>query len=106
MTIYSRSLLPGFLNALERYSRQLPIIGVRGQERLAKSSVAVVGCGGVGTLVAELLARAGVGRLILVDYDVVALDNLNRGTLLAEEDVGKPKALVCAEHIHRINSQV
>ena len=106
MTIYSRSLLPGFLNALERYSRQLPIIGVRGQERLAKSSVAVVGCGGVGTLVAELLARTGVGRLILVDYDVVALDNLNRGTLLAEEDVGKPKALVCAEHIHRINSQV
>lgn len=106
MTDNSKLLEPGFLDALERYSRQLPIIGVKGQERLAKSSVAVVGCGGVGTLVAELLARAGVGRLVLIDHDVVALDNLNRGTILSEEDVGRPKAVVCAERIRRINSQV
>ena len=91
---------------MERYSRQLPILGAKGQKKLANSSVAIVGCGGVGTLIAELLARAGVGKLILIDHDVVSLDNLNRGTLLAEEDVGKPKALVCAERVHRINSQV
>lgn len=91
---------------MERYSRQLPILGVKGQEKLASSSVAIVGCGGVGTLIAELLARAGIGKLILVDHDVVSLENLNRGTLLAEEDIGKPKALVCAERVHRINSQV
>ena len=106
MAINSKHLEPGFLDALERYSRQLPIIGVKGQEKLAKSSIAIVGCGGVGTLVAELLARAGAGRLILIDHDVVALENLNRGTLLTEGDVGRPKAVVCAERVHKINSQV
>ncbi len=95
---------------LDRYSRQiaLKVIGTDGQKRLANSSVAVIGCGALGTTAAELLARAGVGRLRLVDRDIVELSNLHRQMLYDERHAtqGTPKALACAERISEINSEV
>lgn len=72
-----------------RYARQavLGVIGPAGQEALARSTVLVVGCGALGSTQAELLARAGVGRLILVDRDVLELHNLQRQLLFDEQDV-------------------
>jgi molybdopterin/thiamine biosynthesis adenylyltransferase len=94
----------------ERYSRQaaLPQIGWRGQERLAAATVVVVGCGGLGTVAAGLLARAGVGRLRLVDGDHVELTNLTGQVLFDEEDAqaGHPKALAAAERLRAANPTI
>ncbi len=90
----------------DRYSRQtiIPEIGEKGQRILKNSVVAIVGCGGLGTNVAEILVRAGVGTLILVEYDTVELSNLQRQTLYEEADIGKPKADALALHLRRIDS--
>lgn len=91
-----------------RYIRQemFKEIGKKGQERLGKSSAAIVGLGALGSASAELLARAGIGKLILIDRDVVELTNLQRQVLFDESDLGKPKALAAKEHLSRINSEV
>ncbi|XP_072489654.1 adenylyltransferase and sulfurtransferase MOCS3 [Notamacropus eugenii] len=91
-----------------RYSRQLvlPELGVRGQLRLAASSVLVVGCGGLGCPLAQYLAAAGVGRLGLVDHDVVELSNLHRQVLHGEARAGQAKAHSAAAAIGRLNSAV
>lgn len=77
-----------------RYSRQmqLPAIGVEGQMRLNRASVAVVGAGGLGSYVLMSLVGAGVGRVIIVDDDIVELSNLHRQPLFKTADVGEPKA--------------
>jgi molybdopterin/thiamine biosynthesis adenylyltransferase len=85
----------------ERFSRQLPYLAelgdeVRLQRRLRGSTVAVLGCGGVGTWVIAALACVGVGRVVLVDDDHVALSNLNRQILYTRRDVGASKADVSA----------
>jgi len=94
----------------ERYSRQaaLPQIGWRGQERLAAATVVIVGCGALGTVAAELLARAGVGHLRLVDDDNVELANLAGQILFDEEDARaeRPKALVAAERLQAANPTI
>lgn len=94
----------------ERYSRQaaLPQIGWCGQERLAVATVVVVGCGGLGTVAAGLLARAGVGHLRLVDSDCVELANLAGQILFDEEDAqaGRPKALAAAERLRAANPTI
>lgn len=92
----------------ERYSRQvaLPQIGQAGQRRLATATVTIVGCGGLGTVTAGLLARAGVGRLRLVDGDVVELTNLHRQALFDEADLGRPKVIAAAEKLHAANSGI
>lgn len=95
----------------ERYRRQatLPQIGWRGQARLATATVVVVGCGGLGTVAAELLARAGVGHLHLVDDDYVEVVNLGGGQALFEEEdasAKRPKALVVAERLMAANSTI
>ena len=101
------SLIPKWL---ERYSRQivLPEIGSEGQKRLSKSSVAIIGCGALGSAAAQLLVRAGVGRIRVIDRDFVELSNLQRQILYNEEDVrsGHPKAIVCAEKLRKINSSI
>jgi molybdopterin/thiamine biosynthesis adenylyltransferase len=89
-----------------RYSRQLPLLGALGQLRLLETSVAVVGLGGLGSLVSLYLAALGVGRLIIVDYDVVGVENLNRQILYTTDDVGKPKALVAERRLRELNPLV
>ncbi len=91
---------------LERYSRQLPLLGVEGQSRLSRTSVGVVGLGGLGSAVALYLAAAGVGRLILVDSDVVEVHNLNRQVLYGEADLGLPKPFMAARRLRALNGDV
>ena len=93
-----------------RYSRQELFggIGPRGQERLRASRVLVVGCGALGSVLAETMVRAGVGALTVVDRDFVEESNLQRQTLFDEEDVarGLPKAAAAEAKLRRINSDV
>ena len=93
-----------------RYSRQIlyPPIGAAGQARLRAARVLLTGCGGLGAEAASLLARAGVGRLRIVDRDVVELTNLQRQALFDEADVRGcvPKAVAAARHLREINAEV
>ncbi len=95
-------------NQPSRYNKQIrfPEIGIGGQEKISSSRVVVVGCGALGSVSANLLARAGVGELVLVDRDFVELDNLQRQVLYHEGDVGSPKAQVAAQRLSQINSDV
>jgi molybdopterin-synthase adenylyltransferase len=94
----------------ERYSRQMLFapIGREGQERLLKSRVLVIGLGALGTVIANNLARAGVGYLKLVDRDYVEDSNLQRQILFDEEDVKNnlPKSIAAVQKLKKINSQV
>lgn len=94
----------------ERYSRQMLFtgIGAGGQERLLQSRAAVVGCGALGSFQAGALARAGVGRLVLIDRDYVELSNLQRQWLFDESDVEQalPKAMAAARRLGQINSGI
>ena len=91
-----------------RYSRQILLqeIGKEGQVILQNKKVAIVGIGALGTVAAELLARAGVGSLILIDRDVVEQSNLQRQTLFDEKDIGKNKAAAAEKRIKKINSEI
>jgi adenylyltransferase/sulfurtransferase len=95
---------------LDRYHRQtlLPQIGVHGQARLQASRVLLVGCGALGSVIAEQLVRAGVGTLRIADRDIVELTNLQRQVLFDEADVREqtPKAVAAARRLERINSGV
>lgn len=95
---------------LARYARQMiyPAIGESGQRALAASRVLLVGCGALGTHLADTLVRAGVGYLRVVDRDFVELHNLQRQVLFDEDDQarGIPKAIAAAEKLRRINSTV
>jgi molybdopterin/thiamine biosynthesis adenylyltransferase len=92
---------------LERYDRQIMLIGIEGQEKLKDSKVAIVGVGGLGSPVAYYLAAAGVGRLLLVDEETPELSNLNRQILHWEEDLGRnPKPLSAKWKLERFNSDV
>ncbi len=94
----------------ERYSRQILFreIGREGQERLLNSRVLLVGCGALGAAHAEMLARAGVGRLRIVDRDFVEFTNLQRQTLFKESDAAErlPKAIAARSRIAEINSEI
>ncbi len=92
----------------DRYRRQtvLPEIGAKGQEALSRSRAVVVGLGALGSVSADLLARAGVGHLRLVDRDVVEIVNLQRQTLYSEGDLESPKAEAAARRLHSVNSSV
>lgn len=94
----------------ERYSRQerFAPLGVQGQQRLAQARVLIVGCGALGSVIAERLTRAGVGMLRVVDRDWVELSNLQRQTLFTEHDAreSRPKAVAAADMLRQINSQI
>jgi adenylyltransferase/sulfurtransferase len=94
----------------ERYSRQERFSGVgpEGQERLRAASVVVVGAGALGSVLAETMARAGIGRLTVVDRDYVEASNLQRQSLFTEEDAerGLPKAVAAEARLRAINSEV
>ena len=82
------------------------LVGAEGLERLFESSVAVIGLGGVGAYAAEMLCRAGVGHLILLDSDVVSESNKNRQLIALDSTIGKPKSTVLAERLKDINPDV
>lgn len=84
----------------------LPQIGEDGQRKLAEARVAVIGLGALGSLSSSLLARAGVGHLVIVDRDVVELDNLQRQLLYDERDIGEAKALVAQRELSAMNSSI
>lgn len=91
----------------ERYNRSLGTVGSpAGQLRLLRARAAVIGLGGLGGLVAELLARMGVGTLVLVDGDSFSVSNLNRQVLATEANLGVKKAVVAAERLREINRAV
>ena len=94
----------------ERYSRQILFqgMGEAGQERLLRASAVLVGCGALGTAVANLLVRAGLGRLRMIDRDFVEASNLQRQTLFEESDAREalPKAVAAERRLRAINSDV
>jgi molybdopterin-synthase adenylyltransferase len=95
---------------LDRYSRQTLFrpIGKEGQERLSAAKVAIIGCGALGTVLANNLCRAGVGNLTIADRDYIELNNLQRQILFDEEDVERhlPKAIAAKEKLKKVNSEV
>lgn len=98
------------VNDLSRYVRQMryPPIGEEGQRRLLASRVLICGCGALGSVLANTLARAGVGRIRLVDRDFLEKNNLQRQVLYDEADVeaGLPKAVAAAAKLRQINSEI
>ena len=94
----------------DRYSRQLLFsgVGVEGQHRLAAAHIAIVGCGATGSMLASLLARAGVGTICVIDRDYVEPSNLQRQALFDEKDAAEsmPKAIATARKISAFNSRI
>jgi len=90
---------------LERYARHivLPQVGGTGQRKLKAANICVVGAGGIGSAVIPALAGAGVGRLTIIDSDVVDLSNLHRQPLFRERDAGYSKADLALQFVHRLN---
>lgn len=88
----------------QRYARQLLQWGEERQRRIESAVVLVAGVGGLGATVAQLLARAGVGKLYLLDDGYVDWPDLNRQLLYAEEDVGSSKLMLSCDRLYRINS--
>jgi adenylyltransferase/sulfurtransferase len=99
---------PAAAGTASDYSRQtvLPEVGDAGQARLRAARVLVVGAGGLGVPVLGYLAGAGIGTLGVVDADTLDPSNLHRQTLYALEDVGRPKALLAATHLRKLNPEV
>jgi adenylyltransferase/sulfurtransferase len=93
---------------LERYARQivLPQVGGVGQRRLKAAGVAIVGAGGIGSAVIPTLAGAGIGRLTIIDDDVVDRTNLQRQPIFRDDQVGQPKADLAASFARAINPHV
>lgn len=96
--------------AESRYARQVrfPPIGESGQQELQQSRALIVGCGALGSVIANTLARSGVGKLRIIDRDFLEKSNLQRQVLYDEEDVksGFPKAIAAANKLRRINSEI
>src|SRR5579871_5688275 len=90
----------------DRYARQMLFAGIgrAGQERLHAARVAIIGCGALGTVLANNLARAGVGHLTIADRDFIEANNLQRQVLFDEDDLARnlPKAIAAVEKLRRI----
>ena len=91
-----------------RYNRQISLKAVDfdGQEKLKESRVLIVGAGGLGCSASQYLASAGVGKIILVDFDTISLSNLQRQILYTDADMGKPKAEVAKARLQAINPNI
>ncbi|WP_455483004.1 molybdopterin-synthase adenylyltransferase MoeB [Haemophilus parahaemolyticus] len=91
-----------------RYNRQISLKAVDfdGQEKLKESRVLIVGAGGLGCSASQYLASAGVGKIILVDFDTISLSNLQRQILYTDADIGKPKAEVAKVRLQAINPNI
>ena len=95
-------------NYLDRYSRQIVLknVGLSGQKKISLSKVFIVGAGGLGSPIADLLCRAGVGEIGIIDHDKVSLSNLNRQTLFNSRDINKYKVQVLKQKLKKINPLV
>ena len=95
-------------NYLNRYSRQIVLknVGLSGQKKISSSKVFIVGAGGLGSPIADLLCRAGVGEIGIIDHDKVSLSNLNRQTLFNSNDINKYKVKVLKQKLNKINPLV
>jgi adenylyltransferase/sulfurtransferase len=93
---------------LGRYSRHLALaeVGVEGQRRLKAARVLVVGAGGLGSPAALYLAAAGIGQIMVLDYDVVDVTNLQRQVLFRSDHVGQAKAEIAARELRRLNPEI
>ncbi|MDP7013398.1 MAG: ThiF family adenylyltransferase, partial [Verrucomicrobiota bacterium] len=93
---------------IRRYSRHLilPEVGMAGQKKIKGTSVLCIGTGGLGSPISMYLAAAGIGRIGLVDFDVVDFSNLQRQIAHGTEDVGRPKVESATETISSINPNV
>lgn len=95
---------------LERYARQVLFAGIgeAGQRRLLAAKAVVIGCGALGSAIANTLVRAGVGHVVIADRDYIELNNLQRQNLFDEEDIaqGLPKAVAAAQKLRRVNSAI
>ena len=100
MAVLGLGILP------QRYLRNYGNIGLQGQLTLLRSSVGVVGLGGLGGYIVDGLARLGVGRMVLVDGDVFCDHNLNRQVLSSEEHLGRSKAEIAGQRVHQVNRAV
>lgn len=94
------------MSSSNRFDRLRLLVGEHGLARLQEASVAVFGLGGVGSYAVEALVRGGIGRLTLVDFDLVDITNCNRQIHAHAETIGQPKAQVMAERCRLINPQV
>lgn len=93
---------------LHLYSRQILLDGwdIEAQEKLKLSNILIVGCGGIGCTTAELLARAGVGQITLIDADTIEMSNLQRQIAYSEQDIGFYKAEILAKRLRQINPHI
>lgn len=93
---------------LMRYARQVLLEGwdIDAQLRLKNSRIVIVGAGGLGCPASEILARAGVGSIHIIDDDIIEISNLQRQTLFRPSDIGQPKAKVAAQTLQRINELI
>ncbi len=98
------------MTATDRYSRQIlfPGIGKEGQRKLGNSSVAIIGCGALGTVIAAILVRAGAGKIKIIDRDFIEYHNLQRQVLFDEDDIRNqlPKAIAAERHLKKVNSSL
>ena len=94
--------------SLIRYSRQIILknIGIIGQKKIQDSKVLIVGAGGLGCPSVDLLARAGVGLIGVIDYDKISLSNIHRQTLYTSKDIGKYKVKIIKKKLNTINKEV
>ncbi|HQM04039.1 MAG TPA: tRNA threonylcarbamoyladenosine dehydratase [Candidatus Cloacimonas sp.] len=90
------------MNNADFYRTEL-LVGQKGSQKLAQTSVAVIGLGGVGSYSAEALARSGIGKFILIDFDVIEPTNINRQILALQSTIGKPKVELMQQRILDIN---
>ncbi len=95
-------------NSLIRYSRQIILknIGTFGQKKILNSKVLIIGAGGLGCPVADLLARAGVGEIGIIDYDKISLSNIHRQILFTSKDVSRYKVDVMKKRLNLINKDI
>lgn len=94
------------MDLTQRYARNRETISEKDQLKLASSTVAVVGCGGLGGYIAEELTRLGVGHLILIDADRLEVSNLNRQIMATEQNLGEWKVEAAQKRLRSINSEV
>lgn len=94
------------MNLEHRYDRNKSLVSREDQELLKKKTLAVIGAGGLGGYLAELTARLGIGKIIVIDGDVFEESNLNRQRFSNEENLGQPKAAEAKRELERINSQI